>query len=81
MKLFYWWCGICLSSLLILFFLMFGIHILAISFSLNNPLIFIATFFSSCLMILVCLSLIAGLIVKIVIRLKENSSNSKSTKE
>lgn len=81
MRSFYWWCGICLSSLLVIFFLIFGIFVLAISFSLNNPLIFIATFFSSCLMILVCLSLIAGLIVKIVIRFKESPLDSKGTEK
>jgi hypothetical protein len=38
---------------------------------MNNPIVFIATFFSSSLWILVSLALIAGLIVKITNRLKE----------
>ncbi len=70
MKSFYWWCGICLFSLLTLSFLIFGIYTLIISFSVNNALISIATLFSSSLMILVCLSLLAGLIIKIVNRVK-----------
>lgn len=78
MKPFIWWFGIFISFLLLLSILIFGICILVISFSLNNPLIFIATFFSSCLMILVCLSLIAGLVVKVVTRLKGNTAKPES---
>ena len=78
MRPFIWWFGIFISFLLLLSVLIFGIYILIISYSLHNPLVFIATFFSSCLLILVCLSLIAGLVVKIVTRLKENAAKSQS---
>ena len=68
----YWWFGFCLLVLLVVAFLIFGIYILIISYRLQNPFIFIPTFFSASLMILVCLSLIAGLIIKIISRLKGN---------
>jgi len=42
---FYWWFGFCLLLLLAIAFLIFGIYILIISYSLQNPLIFIPTFF------------------------------------
>ena len=70
MSVLYWWCGFLFSAFCALSFLIFGIYILIISFSLHNPFIFIPLFFSSSLMILVCLSLIAGLTVKIIARLK-----------
>jgi MFS superfamily sulfate permease-like transporter len=68
----YWWFGFCLLVLLAVAFLVFGIYILIISYRLQNPFIFIPTFFSSSLMILVCLSLLAGLTVKAYTRLKKN---------
>ena len=66
----YWWFGFCLLVMLAVAFLVFGIYILIISYRLQNPFIFLPTFFSSSLMILVCLSLIAGLIIKAYTRLK-----------
>ncbi len=42
-----------------LFFFIFGVDLLIASYSLNNPLLFIGVFFSSCLIILVSL---AGLV-------------------
>ena len=71
----YWWFGFCLLVLLAVAFLVFGMYILIISFRLQNPFIFIPTFFSSSLMILVCLSLIAGLTVKAYTRLKKNKGD------
>jgi len=68
----YWWFGFCVLVLLVVAFLIFGIYILIIAYRLQNPFIFIPTFFSSSLMILVCLSLIAGLTVKAYTRLKKN---------
>ena len=72
---FYWWFGFCLLVLLAVAFLVFGIYILIISYRLENPLIFIPTFFSSSLMILVCLSLIAGLAIKGFTRLKKHKGD------
>ncbi|MDX1778485.1 MAG: hypothetical protein R3339_06365 [Thermodesulfobacteriota bacterium] len=73
---FYWWFGFCLLVMLAVAFLIFGIYILIISYLLENPLIFLPTFFSSSLMILVCLSLIAGLTVKAYTRLKKNKGDT-----
>lgn len=73
---FYWWFGFCLLLMLAVAFLIFGIYILIISYSLENPLIFLPTFFSSSLMILVCLSLIAGLTIKAYTRLKKNKGDT-----
>jgi len=78
---FYWWLGFSLLVLLAVAFLIFGIYILIISYSLQDPLIFIPTFFSSSLMILVCLSLIAGLTVKAFTRLKKNKGDVLDTLE
>jgi MFS superfamily sulfate permease-like transporter len=72
----YWWFGFCLLVILAVTFLVFGIYILIISYRLENPLIFIPTFFSSSLMILVCLSLIAGLAIKGFTRLKKNKGDT-----
>ena len=72
----YWWFGFFLLVLLAIAFLVFGIYILIISYRLQNPFIFIPTFFSSSLMILVCLSLIAGLAIKAYTRLKGNKGDA-----
>ena len=73
---FYWWFGFSLLLLLAVAFLIFGIYILIISYSLQDPLIFIPTFFSSSLMILVCLSLIAGLAIRGFTRLKKTEGDT-----
>ena len=72
---FYWWFGFCLLVMLAVAFLVFGIYILIISYRIENPFIFLPTFFSSSLMILVCLSLIAGLTAKAYTRLKKNKGD------
>ena len=73
---FYWWSGFCFLVMLTVAFLIFGIYILIISYSLKNPLIFLPTFFSASLMILVCLSLLAGLTIKAYTRLKRNKEDT-----
>jgi len=72
MSEFYWWFGFCLLVLLAVGFLVFGVYILIMSYHLQNPFIFIPAFFSSSLMILVSLSLIAGLTVKGYTRIKKS---------
>jgi len=67
---FYWWFCFCLIAILVTALLIFGICMLTISFNVNNPIIVISLFFSSSLMILVSLSLIAGLIARGIERLK-----------
>jgi len=71
MKPCYWWlCYFILAILLIVFFI-FGIYLIIISLSVKDPMIVVTLIFSSSLMILVSLSLIAGLVVKGVARLKK----------
>jgi hypothetical protein len=56
--------------MLLVAFLIFGIYLLIISFNLKDPMIVVTLFFSSCLMILVSLSLMAGLITRGMAKLK-----------
>jgi hypothetical protein len=60
-----------LLAMLVIAFLMFGIYLLIISFNVKDPMIVVTLFFSSSLMILVSLSLIAGLVVKGMARIKQ----------
>jgi len=59
-----------LLAMLLVAFLMFGIYLLIISFNLKDPMIVVTLFFSSSLMILVSLSLIAGLVARGMAKLK-----------
>jgi hypothetical protein len=70
MKPFYWWLCFIILAMLLVAFLVFGIYLLIISFNLKDPMIVVTLFFSSCLMILVSLSLMAGLITRGMAKLK-----------
>jgi len=70
MKPFYWWLCFIILAMLLVAFLIFGIYLLIISFNLKDPMIVVTLFFSSCLMILVSLSLMAGLIARGMAKLK-----------
>ncbi len=70
MKPFYWWLCYCILAMLLIFFFMFGVYLLLISFNLKDPMIVVTLIFSSSLMILISLSLIAGLVVKGIARIK-----------
>jgi len=59
-----------LLAILLVAFLMFGIYLLIISFNLKDPMIMVTLFFSSSLMILVSLSLMAGLVARGMAKLK-----------
>lgn len=61
-----------LVAMLLIFFLIFGIYLLIISFNLKDPMIVVALFFSASLMILVSLSLIAGLVFKGMARMRNS---------
>jgi len=60
-----------LLAILLVAFLMFGIYLLIISFNLKDPMIMVTLFFSSSLMILVSLSLMAGLVARGMAKLKK----------
>ncbi len=70
MKPFYWWLCFIILAMLLVAFLVFGIYLLIISFNLKDPMIVVTLFFSSCLMILVSLSLMAGLVARGMAKLK-----------
>jgi len=65
-----WWVGHSLMGLFFLCFLFLGIDLCRASFHLKEPYQFILTFFASNLIILVSAALLAGLIVRIVCRVK-----------
>ena len=72
MKPFYWWLCYCILAMLLIFFCMFGVYLRLISFNLKDPMIVVTLIFSSSLMILISLSLIAGLVVKGIARIKSD---------
>lgn len=65
-----WWAGQSLMGVFFLGFLVLGIDLCRASFHLKEPYEFILTFFASNLIILVSIALLAGLIVRIVGRVK-----------
>jgi hypothetical protein len=67
----FWWLGLFLLVVLLTLFLVFGIYLLMLSFDLKDPMIVVTLIFSSSLMVLVSISLIAGLVVKGMARLKK----------
>lgn len=70
MKALIWWTGKSLMGLLFLCFLVLGIDLCRASFHLKEPYQFILTFFASNLIILVSAALLAGLIVRIIARVR-----------
>lgn len=67
-----WWTLSTASAMLSIFFLLMGIHLCWASFQLNHPQQFILTFFASNLIILISLVILAGVVVRIVLRLRQN---------
>ena len=57
-------------SVIALFFTGFGIEVLILSFAQKDPFSFIMTFFSSNLIILISLALLAGFVYKIFLLFK-----------
>jgi len=77
-----WWFWQTILVLICVFFLILGIQILIKSYQMNNPAYFMMIFFSSNLMILISVVLMAGLVYRMfgVYRLvhgnKKNNENS-----
>jgi hypothetical protein len=65
-----WWAGQSLMGLFFLVFLFLGIDLCRASFHLKEPYQFILTFFASNLIILVSVALLAGVIVRIIGRVR-----------
>ena len=66
-----WWTLSTASAMLSIFFLFLGIDLCWASFQLNHPQQFILTFFASNLIILISLVILAGVIVRMVTRLRQ----------
>ena len=61
-----WWIRHILLTLLGLFFVAFGIHLLISAYYLNDPFQFILTFFSSNFIILISAVLVIGFVYRMV---------------
>ncbi|MBF0548948.1 MAG: hypothetical protein HQK60_00295 [Deltaproteobacteria bacterium] len=59
-----------------IFFTIFGIDLLRAAYHLNHPSYFLLTFFSSNLIILISGAILAGMLVKIYLRLRPPITNS-----
>ena len=67
-----WWALNTASAMLSIFFLFMGIHLCWASFQLDHPHQFILTFFASNLIILISLVILAGIVVRIITRLRQD---------
>jgi len=67
-----WWTLSTASAMLSIFFLFLGIDLCRASFQLNHPHQFILTFFASNLIILISVAILAGVIVRMVSRLRQD---------
>lgn len=63
---FFWWLRQIALVLAGCFFLVFGIHVLVASYSLNDPYSFIMAFFASNLIILISATLILGFVIRMI---------------
>lgn len=63
----FWWVRQCLLVLIAVFFLFFGISLLAAAYKLDDPFSFIMTFFASNLIILISATLLVGFIYRMVV--------------
>ncbi len=70
----YWWIRKIILVLAGCFFLLFGIQLLISAYRLNDPFLFIMTFFASNLIILISGALLAGFIFQ-MIALRKNSND------
>ena len=61
-----WWAKQILLIALGSFYLYFGVHLLIASYQLNNPFIFLLTFFASNFIILISAALLIGFIYRIL---------------
>jgi hypothetical protein len=72
----FWWIRQIFLVLVGCFFVLFGVHILILSYQLKDPFSFVMTFFSSNLIILISATLVIGF----VIRMKKAYSNPEMKK-
>lgn len=72
-----WWMLNATSVTLSVFFLFFGINLCRASFKLDHPHQFILTFFSSNLIILISVVILAGVSVRMITRLRQGQPSAK----
>ena len=65
-----WWITSTTSAVLSIFFLFLGISLCRASFNLDHPHQFILTFFASNFIILISVVILAGVIVRMIVRLR-----------
>ncbi len=70
-----WWIWQIILAMAACFFLVFGIQMLIVSYSLNDPFTFIMTFFSSSLIILISGTLLFTFVYKMISRRKKDEDN------
>ena len=61
-----WWIRQSILALAACFFILFGIHLLIFAYSLKDPFVFIMTFFSSNLIILISCTLLFIFVCKMI---------------
>jgi cytochrome b561 len=66
-----WWSMSAASVILSIFFLFMGIQLCLASYRLDHPHQFILTFFASNLIILISIAILAGVVVRIIARLRQ----------
>lgn len=69
-----WWTLSVASVILSIFFLFMGIQLCLASYRLDHPHQFILTFFASNLIILISIAILAGVLVRIIARLRQGSA-------
>ena len=62
----FWWIRQVILSLAACFFLLFGVQVLISAYGLNDPFLFIMTFFSSNLIILISAVMLIAFILKMI---------------
>lgn len=72
-----WWVLQVMMFLVSIFFLVFGIDLLILAYTLNDPFNFIMTFFSASFVILISLTLAISFVIKMV-RVWRQLQNSNS---
>ncbi len=66
----FWWIRFLFFSAVAVFFLEFGIEEMTRAYKVNNPHVFVGSFFSSSLIILISGTLLVGFIWRMVLRVK-----------
>jgi hypothetical protein len=72
MPVLFWWVRQVVLLLAGLFFLLFGVQILVLAYTLEDPFHFVMTFFASNLIILISATVAVGLVIRMVSAVRAN---------